>query len=462
MGAVPVRPVTTGVKEICMVRRKLVRVVAAVGAVMMVVAACGGDDEEPSGTGGEPTDEGPKQVQVYGTDGNVGNALGEEFGEPGQLVNMKGTTPLTELGEDFTSRLLEINPELTDYNYAGEAYDAVTVVALASEIARTNDANVFKDQVNGVTTGGEACTDYATCVAIVQAGGDVDYDGISGPLEFVDAGEPSVASFGVLQFIEDNTTEVTEYVVIGDPADATQTAPPAAGDPAAAFAGGPLIIGTLLPITGDLAFLGPPEVAGVQLAINDVNAAGGVGGVDVQLVEGDSGDQTTDTATQTVDREINAGVSAIIGAAASGVSLSVIDRVTAAGVLMFSPANTSDQFTAYDDGGLYFRTAPPDLMQGQAVADIVLDEGNNSIFILARNDPYGTGIADVIEANLLESGIAEDQLMKVIYDPNAQSFRTEVDQIVEFNPDAVVLVGFIESATILSTMNEQGVGPAQN
>ncbi len=456
-----------------MARRKLVRAVAAVGATLIAATACSDDGGGTTGTGettagnGETTtseESGPKQVNVYGTDGNVGNALGSEFSEPGALINMKGTTPLTELGEDFTSRLLEIDPNLEDFNYAGETYDAAVVISLAAEIARTTDGNVFKEQINGVTTAGEKCTDYASCLAIVQAGGDVDYDGISGPLEFVDAGEPSVASFGVLQFGEDNAidNEATEFVVIGDPANATQTAPPAPPDPGSPFAGGPLTIGTLLPVTGDLAFLGPPEVAAAQLAFNDINAAGGVGGVDVALIQGDSGDQTTETAIQTVDREINAGVDAIIGAAASGVSLSVIDRVTAAGVVLFSPANTSDDFTTYNDNGLYFRTAPPDLMQGQAVADIVLDEGNNSIFILARNDSYGTGIADVIETNLLDSGIAEDQLMKVIYDPNAQSFRTEVDQIVEFNPDAVVLIGFVESATILSTMNEQGVGPAQN
>ncbi|MGI8691625.1 MAG: ABC transporter substrate-binding protein [Geodermatophilaceae bacterium] len=447
-----------------MARRKLVRAVAVVGATLIAVTACGSDDGGGGGTDPTETSDGPKQVKVYGTDGNVGNALGTEFTDPGSLINMKGTTPLTELGDEFTSRLLEIDPALEDYNYAGESYDAGVVIALAAEIARTNDANVFKEQVNGVTTGGEKCTDYASCLTIVQAGGDVDYDGISGPLEFVDAGEPSVASFGVLQFGEDNAIDnaQTTYVVIGDEANATQTAPPTAPDPASAFAGGPLVIGTLLPVTGDLAFLGPPEVAAANLVVTDINAAGGVGGVDVQIIEGDSGDLTTDTATQTVDREINAGANAIIGAASSSVSLSVIDRVTAAGVLMFSPANTSDEFTTYNDNGLYFRTAPPDLMQGQAVPDIVLDEGSNSIFILARNDSYGTGLADVMEENLLAAGIAEDQLMKVIYDPNAQSFRTEVDQIVEFNPDAVILVGFVESATILSTMNEQGVGPAQN
>ena len=63
-----------------------------------------------------------------------------------------------------------------------------------------------------------------------------------------------------------------------------------------------LTIGTLLPETGNLAFLGPPEIAGVQLAIAEINEAGGFGGQDVVLIEGDSGDTTTDTAVQTVTR----------------------------------------------------------------------------------------------------------------------------------------------------------------
>src|SRR3712207_7637455 len=58
---------------------------------------------------------------------------------------------------------------------------------------------------------------------------------------------------------------------------------------------------------------------------------------------------------------------------------------------LFRSANTSDIFTTYDDNGLYFRTAPPDVLQGQALADVILSDGNNSVGILALNDPYGTG-----------------------------------------------------------------------
>ena len=108
--------------------------------------------------------------------------------------------------------------------------------------------------------------------------------------------------------------------------------------------------------------------AGVLVGIDEVNQAGGVLDQPVALVTGDSGDTTTDTANVTVDRELADGADTIIGAASSAVTLKVIDKVTGAGVVMFSPANTSDQFVCYPDRGMYFRTAPTDVLQAQAPA----------------------------------------------------------------------------------------------
>ncbi|MEK9810549.1 MAG: ABC transporter substrate-binding protein, partial [Candidatus Nanopelagicales bacterium] len=59
-----------------------------------------------------------------------------------------------------------------------------------------------------------------------------------------------------------------------------------------------LKIGTLLPATGDLAFLGPPEYAGVDLAVMDIDAAGGVLGQPVVNEYGDAGATQTDRAAQ--------------------------------------------------------------------------------------------------------------------------------------------------------------------
>ena len=123
---------------------------------------------------------------------------------------------------------------------------------------------------------------------------------------------------------------------------------------------GQLSIGGLMPQTGSLAFLGQPMFAGAELAIADLNAAGGVLGKEVKYSAGDSGDTSTDTASQTTDRFLAEGVDAIVGPASSGVALTVIDKITAAGVTFFSPANTSPKLSTYPDKGLYFRDAPPD------------------------------------------------------------------------------------------------------
>lgn len=229
------------------------------------------------------------------------------------------------------------------------------------------------------------------------------------------------------------------------------------GKSGASKSGGALKIGTLLPLTGSLAFLGPPEIAGVQLAIKDINAAGGVNGKPVTLTQGDSGDTSTNIASQTVTRELNENVSAIVGAASSAVSLKVIDKITGAGVIQISPANTSDKLTNYPDKGLYFRTAPPDLLQAQALSELVLSDGGSKLGILALDDPYGTGLANNTDKDFTAGG--GQVVKKIIYDPQATSFRAEVSQIKAAKPDAIAVIGFDESAKIIQTMNEQGIGP---
>jgi len=384
----------------------------------------------------------------------------EEGGAQGALSGMKGTTPLVDLADEFVERLNTCwtdlgNSELEDLNYGAEAYDAVIVISLAAAIAETDGA-VMADEIVGVTKEGEKCTDYTGCLELIEAGTDIDYDGVSGPMEFNGNGEPLVASYGVLTFGDDNRLDdsLTEYVTAAaDPSAEVElqtTSATREGD-------GTLKFGTLLPETGSLAFLGPPEFAGVELAIADVNAAGGVLGNDVEIVQGDSGDTSTDLASQTVDRLLGEDVDAIVGAASSGVSLTVIDKITDAGVVQFSPANTSEELSDYDDDALYFRNAPPDSLQGPTVANLVIEDGNASAYILALDDAYGTGLADAVEATLTEGGV--EVVDKVIYDPKAASFDSEVGAIASADPDAIVLITFDEGSRILRAMDERGIGP---
>jgi branched-chain amino acid transport system substrate-binding protein len=217
---------------------------------------------------------------------------------------------------------------------------------------------------------------------------------------------------------------------------------------------GVLSIGGLLPETGDLAFLGPPEEAGVQLAVNEINEAGGVLDADVEYSPGDSGDTNTDIANQTTDRHLANGVDAIIGAASSGVSFTVIDKITGANVIQFSPANTSPDFTEYDDNGLYFRTAPSDVLQGRVLSDLIVADGNETVALMAREDPYGEGLEQYTAGPLGEAGV--ELTDEIIYDPSAENFDAEVGQVVASDPDAFVMIGFEESAQILSALFEAG------
>lgn len=223
---------------------------------------------------------------------------------------------------------------------------------------------------------------------------------------------------------------------------------------------GVLTVGTILPVTGDLAFLGPPEIAGSNMAGEDINAAGGVLGADIVVEQGDSGDTTTDTANLEVDRLLAAGSDVIVGAASSAVSKTVIDKITGACTIQFSPANTSPDFTTYDDGGLYFRTAPSDVLQGRVLSNLIIDEGAETVSILYRQESYGVGIAEAVKGNLEDAGATIDEFLA--YAVDTESFDAEIDSLVEAGSDAIVVIGFAESASILTTMNERGIGPTSD
>lgn len=263
----------------------------------------------------------------------------------------------------------------------------------------------------------------------------------------------------------DDETDAGTASVDTSEAPGTTEAESSAADPSAPASGGGggegdgvLTLGTLLPETGSLASLGPPEFAGVELAVQEINEAGGVLGADVTQINSDSGDTTTDIATQSANRLLGEGVDAIIGAASSGVSLTVIDAITGAGVVHFSPANTSPDFTDYEDNGLYFRTAPSDVLQGRALGELIVQDGYLDVALLVRQDSYGTGLAENVQLSL-EAGGAAIAGEPVFYPEGTSDFAAQVAQIAQAAPEAVVLIGFDETSTIITEMLGQGVGP---
>jgi ABC-type branched-subunit amino acid transport system substrate-binding protein len=250
------------------------------------------------------------------------------------------------------------------------------------------------------------------------------------------------------------TTDAVETTDAPDTTEATESETVQANPSCEGESDGVLRIATVLPETGNLAFLGPPEFAGAELAVQEINEAGGVLGSDVELDQGDSGDTTTDIANQTVDRQLAAGADAFIGAASSGVSFTFIDKLVQNCKIHFSPANTSPDFTTYPDDDLYFRTAPSDVLQGRVLADLMIEEGVTTASFMALQDPYGEGLLQYSTEPFADSG--GEIVDSFTYDPNAAEFSAEVDRVLSGDPEALVIIGFEETARILTSLFEQG------
>lgn len=115
--------------------------------------------------------------------------------------------------------------------------------------------------------------------------------------------------------------------------------------------------------------------------------------------------------------------------------------------MLISPASTADAITDLDDNGLVSRTAPPDSLQGKALADRMdkaipggLD--GKTVNIGARNDLYGTGFSDSLQSELESRGatVAEN----VVYDTEQPTYNSEAQQITSGNPDYFVIIDFPE------------------
>ncbi len=211
-----------------------------------------------------------------------------------------------------------------------------------------------------------------------------------------------------------------------------------------------LKIGTALPQTGNLAFLGPPEEAGVAYAAAQINEATADTGLELEVVYGDSGDTDNKAYETEIPRLLGEDVSAILGAASSGTSLQFIDQVVGAGVIQFSPANTSDAFSTYDDNGLYFRTAPSDVLQGEVLGNLIAEDGAQTLAMLVLNDSYGTGLAKYVTEAFEAAG--GEVVAAPTYNTGDTTFDSQISEVLAADPDALALITFDEISTILPSL----------
>ena len=142
--------------------------------------------------------------KLYMTDSNTVDHSADF--EAGLLEGSTGTIPGAHPAEDFQKRMQSINAKVNDFTYAAETYDAVTLAALAAEKGGSADASTVSKNLMAVSgsTGGEQCSTYKDCLALIKANKEITYRGLSGAGTFNKDHDPQTASIGVYKYDADN------------------------------------------------------------------------------------------------------------------------------------------------------------------------------------------------------------------------------------------------------------------
>ena len=214
-------------------------------------------------------------------------------------------------------------------------------------------------------------------------------------------------------------------------------------------------VGLLFDYTGALAEFGPNMENGANLAADSINAAAEavLGGPLVNLVVEDAATEASvgvDRARKLVDTD---NVAAIVGALASGVTVSVAEAVTIPSeVLLISPASTSPLISILEDNDWLFRTVASDATQGVVGAmlargEIFEDNSFETASIFYINSPYGQGLADAFEAAFTARG--GRVLAKVAHpDPPQPTYAAELEALLDGSPDVILAVSYPGQATV--------------
>jgi ABC-type branched-subunit amino acid transport system substrate-binding protein len=219
---------------------------------------------------------------------------------------------------------------------------------------------------------------------------------------------------------------------------------------------GPVEIGTILSLTGDLGTYGVPIQNGAILAAKHINENGGVLGREFKFIHED--DRTTPQgAVEAMQKLVNVNkVPAIIGALGSGNTKAIIPIGKENKVVMISPSSTDPGLTNADDDGYFFRTAASDAFQGKVLVSVAMDMGYENVAHLYINNPYGVGMNDVIKETL--PGTGGSLVTEVPYNPGATSYRSELTALTEDSPDALIFTGYPEyGSVILRQAKELGI-----
>lgn len=209
---------------------------------------------------------------------------------------------------------------------------------------------------------------------------------------------------------------------------------------------GPIKIGSLVPLSGAGGAFGPDITAGHLQAVEEANAAGGVGGRTLAVVREDD-ESNPDAGVRAARKLINLdGVQAILGPWSSAVASAIAPLCWESRIMLIC-IGSADSITALPHQGYIARTQPSTTLYAQQFGRFALEGNPKQVFVMIPQTPFTQATVKGIETIVAQSGVKLDHL---IYDVAKTSFRTEVDIMLRSKPDVLILGGYLNDNIILA------------
>ncbi len=216
--------------------------------------------------------------------------------------------------------------------------------------------------------------------------------------------------------------------------------------------GGEIVMGAIMPLSGDGAAYGEPISRQLLIAVDTLNAEGGINGKNVKIILEDGKCNPKDGATA-ANKLVNMdGVKVIFGGVCSGETLGAAPIVEEAGVILISPSATSPDIS--NAGEYIFRTAPSDAFAGGVAAQAAYDLGFRKAAILSENTDYAQGLHRVFSEVFQEFG--GEVVASESFNTEDTDFKTTILKLRKKNPDVWYFVPqFPQTAVKVVTQSQQ-------
>lgn len=230
-----------------------------------------------------------------------------------------------------------------------------------------------------------------------------------------------------------------------------ETAPAPAGDSAPAGDAkldGPVKLGVLAPLTGDVAIYGIATSNGIKMAIEEINAKGGVLGqqIDATVLD-EKGDISEAVSAYT--RLTSDGIVALLGDVTSKPTMAVAELAAADNLPMITATGTALPITTY--GPNVFRTCFTDPFQGKIMANFAADnlKVKNVAVIYNTSDDYSTGLTAAFEEQAATKGLTI--VAKEGYGADDKDFKAQLTKILEKKPEALFVPDYYKQVALIAT-----------